>query len=272
MTIQALKDIVPIDCFGSKCGIQVNQNIPIVAHPFSFQFKQKEKKFEKSRIYSFLQYVFRSEAFIDDVKKIRKRFKLPPQGLPFDEKLVMGRFQFPQEMNLDPKQKETFLNLMTWLAEKHNLGVISIFRIPLAFIVIYDAIVLPEYYDLCAIQDVKVPDYSKNRYGEVLYSDKTHPIAIRISPDVSQTELIKYIKNNYSKNIHPLQRFYKGKPSMINDIRKRDDQSLGVSDFVWKRKDLPAKTISEELGDELGIHMDLGEIKKIKSLEQKRRK
>jgi hypothetical protein len=232
---------------------------------------EEENKVKKRRIYSFLEFTIRTEAFIADVKKIRKQFKIPNDGLPFDEKLIMGSFQFPLELNLDSLEKETFLKLMTWLAKNHNMRVFSNFRIPLAFIVIYNTIVLPEYYDMCSIQDVKSADYSKNRYGETLYSDETHPIAIRISPDVSQTELIEYIKRNYEANILPLQKWYKGKPSMINEIREREDESFQASDFVWEHKDLPTKKIMRLMADKLHIYRDLGEIKKIKSLERKRR-
>jgi len=37
--MQALKDIVPIDCFGSKCAVQVAQSMPVMT---SYHFKEKE--------------------------------------------------------------------------------------------------------------------------------------------------------------------------------------------------------------------------------------
>ncbi len=226
-----------------------------------------------AKIFNFFQHIIRKEEFLSDVQRVRKQFRIPSEGLDFDPELLQGSFSFPSHLKLTVSQKENFLALMTWLAEKNRMGVMENFKIPLAYFVLYDTVVLPEYYDLCAIQNMRSDkDEPVRRYGEILYSDKTHPIALRISPNASQRDILDYVQYNYKTQIKPLQRLYKEKTSELGEKRKKKSESLFVADFIWEYRTLPAKKIMELLADKHKIYRDMGEIDKIKSLERKNRK
>jgi hypothetical protein len=232
-----------------------------------------EKPDKKTRFRTYFEYKVRSEGFLKTVQKIRKQFNIPINGLPFDEKIATRRFRFPEELKLSLKKQKQFLDLMTYLAEEHHMDVVSNFKNLLAYVVIYDMIVLPDYYDFCAIQDVKNPNYSKNLYGETLYSDDTHPISIRISPYVSQTELIAYIKKNFKEKIQVLQILHGSSITRKDRVRRqRKDKSLMISDFIWEHEGVSTSKMIKLLAKESGVVMDSGEIEKIKSLEKTRRK
>jgi hypothetical protein len=217
-----------------------------------------------TKLQTYLENIARKEVFISDLKKIRKELKLPENGIDTVIENTAGSFNF--------HKKEKLLNLIDWLVDKHKMGMFKSAEIPLEYLVLYDKIVLPEYYDVCAIQDLKQQDWSKNRYGETLYSDSTHPISIRISPHASEREIIDFIKSNYTKYLRPLQTLYKNRRSTIGKNRKRTSRTIIIADFIYENRDLSSKEISEKMKAEIGIRKFSWEITKIKNSEIKRRK
>lgn len=216
------------------------------------------------KLQTYLENIVRKEDFITDLKKIRAELKLPENGIDTVAENTAGSFNFHKE--------EKLFSLIDWLVDKHEMGIFKSAKIPLAYLVIYDKIVLPEYYDVCSVQDVRRSDWSKNMYGETLYSDSTHPISIRVNPHASEREIIDFVKHHYKKYIQPLQTLYKNRRSTIGKNRKRENKSIMIADFVYEHRELPLEEISQKMKAEIGIKKFPWEINKIKNSEIKRRK
>ena len=221
------------------------------------------------KLANFFMHTIRLKSFITDVQKVRKQFGIPLEGY---EGVDFNSWpQLPEQLSLSEKQKGELLKLMAWLAAEHRLGVMKNFHIPLVNFVIYNRIDLPEYYDLCAIQDHKRLDYSKQMFNETLYSDATHPISIRISPDATQRDVIDFIKGNFEKRIRPLQILHSGVPTATASKRKRLNTNIDIRDFIYDNKGLRLKELTARVNNTFGTRYIYNEISKLKSEEIKKR-
>lgn len=224
------------------------------------------------KIVNFLLDLIRKESFLKDVYKIRKTFSLPKEGLPYKPKSPSGTFKFPRALSLTEKEQEDFLGLMRWLGKKHRTGPLENMTFPLAFFVLYDLLSLPEYYDLCAVEDVKRKSYSKNRYGECLYSDSTHPVSLRITPYALKGDIVDYIERHYDRDIKSLQLLHEKGRSEMGTKRFRTNESFQLGDYIWKHINLDSKALAKKISSDLKLILNHGEVEKLKSLEKSRRK
>jgi hypothetical protein len=109
--------------------------------------------------------------------------------------------------------------------------------------------------------------------GKLIDSDNTdiYPITLHISPYASERNIIDYIKRLYSTEIKPLQQKYRDQKILIGKTRVRNSKTREINDFIYENRDWATKDLIKYIGEKHRKFFDHGHIKKIISLENKRR-
>lgn len=205
--------------------------------------------------------------FIADVRKIRATFDIPTDGFPIEDHEEVWVSSFYRDFGLKKRKKE-FLDLIWWLCDKHKLGILKTMKNPIGFFIFYNRISLPQYYDTCALEDVNALDRYKNRFGEQLYSNETHPLALRISVGTSLRDILDFVKKNFKTEISPRIRTPKRLVSDIHNIRDRTSISWGVAEFVADNPKAGSKEIIKLMGD-LKLSINHNEVSKVRKKSKK---
>lgn len=123
--------------------------------------------------------------------------------------------------------------------------------------------------NLCSVDDYS----SFIKKNESANSIIRQPIFIRVSPDASQRDILRLIKNEYHSSIKPLQKIYKNHPDYKKLLlgKTRKTEVLNRNDFIYDNRQLPHKQINTALRRAGFSPLDDGAIGAILSREKKRR-
>lgn len=130
--------------------------------------------------------------------------------------------------------------------------------------------------DMCKIVDI-IQDmnnhlhfYSEmSGYFRKLYED--YPVVIKLHPNITQNDLIDYIKKNWSA-IESYLCQYKEDECRLGKVRNRKASIKKRNDFIYKKRNLPREEIRKLVSNKFNESLDGGHIGKIISLENKKRK
>lgn len=99
--------------------------------------------------------------------------------------------------------------------------------------------------------------------------EKSHPIILRISPYASERDIIKFLTENFKQEIEPLQEEHKNSDLGIGTIRSKKNTER--DELIFQNKHLPRKKIAELVFDKFKVHLDVGHINKIISIQNMKR-
>ena len=102
--------------------------------------------------------------------------------------------------------------------------------------------------------------------------NEIYPLAIRLSPYASERDIIDYVKKNYAFTIAPAQKSYQKSGVPIGKLRKKDQKREERNEFIYQNRRLTGKELMGLVNDKFGEVLDYGHIRKIISLENKKRK
>jgi hypothetical protein len=244
------------------------------------QLEQNKSK-SSSKVKNYLFELVRSKGFNDKVEKIRKKYYIPKKGYKFrigiDDPIV------PPKIWLD-KLKSKNNDMNDWYGFYGEVKQLSIdigihpYEWDLDHYVFFNELHKPSQLSssdeihLCKISDV--PERLSNRIGKEIFDlDNTiYPIVIRISPYASKRDILNFIEKRYAEEIGPLREKYKKKEIKIGKYRRKSPIIQKRNDLIYKNRHKSTKEIKEELKSKLGDITGYAEIRKIISLENKRRK
>jgi hypothetical protein len=130
--------------------------------------------------------------------------------------------------------------------------------------------------DMCKIVDIvqDIDDYLPfypEIFGYFRKSYEDYPIVIKLYPNITQNDLIDYIKKNWSTVESYLYR-YKEDECRLGKVRNRNASIKKRNDFIYNNSNLPIKDIRKLVADQFDEFLDDGHIGKIISLEITKRK
>ena len=238
---------------------------------------------ENEKVIQQLRLFVSSKVFLDTRKELRKKYNIKPDGINETLELgtdIFGKYFFWIEENIE-RPRYDFIECFP--EEKDN----EFFNIDI-FNLNKDIDILIKYFDL----DVKIIRlliimkmiFKKvdaieilKRHSNLLFhitidttQNTTHPIIIKIHPDSSINDLIKYVKENkeelehfkkiyLNKNRDKIYHFSESKKSQ----RRRSEERQKMLDFIWKNRLLGGKDISKKLRTELNVSKTPKNINKI---------
>jgi len=245
-----------------------------------------------------------SDYFQTNTKLLRKEFNIPKNGFPITKKMKKAISQNELESIYPPGylhkkiltkyKNKVFPNNVFLINTKINkfiekfpiddMSIDVIFRIYIFHNKkIYK---LLDNYDideinLCRIEDFKdITAMIKEYFYEpdipdfLIRKSKDYPIILKLHPEISQRDLISYIKRNW-KVIKTLLDQYKDKNSKLSKTRTRNPDIQKRNDFIYKHRNLSRKELSKlvrgNFPDNITQSIDYASIGKIISLEKKRR-
>jgi hypothetical protein len=233
----------------------------------------------QSKVWKYLKGLSEDPDFQRNIRRIRKIYKLPPEGVT--EVLELRSEATGQELiklpeHLSGSDFENEINQFT-----KELGLSTFWSEAIMYYITYN-----QWFDFWSIGSlVQVDDLNEYVNGpfqhdgdEEGYLDyakmilEERPIAITISPYASLRDILDFLKKTYKTHIEPLQNKYKKAEIKLGKMRKRDASVHARNQFIYENKHLASKKLMTLVNDEFGELLDYTYINKIISDEEKKRK
>ncbi len=219
-----------------------------------------------------IQDITRKESFKSQMQVLRKEFSIPVNGYRVEDKTwthppkewrhypnrFAKRIQIKQE--LDKICEEYQLLPRDWADMFENY-------------LFYKKILFswePNSHNLCFVSDATTNLDSLGRSVNSV-EKKIFPVTLHISPYASERNIIDYIKKVYTTEIKPLQQRYVRQGVLIGKTRKRNNITSQINDFIYENQDWSTKDLISYIHKKYRRTFDHGHIKKIISLENKKR-
>ncbi len=190
--------------------------------------------------------------FLDLTKN--KEFTLKVRSLRAEHGIPDGGFSALQTKDALPLVDRADLSKkLEQLAEEfglHPLAWAHVFWIYTVFNDVERSFEEPWGGSLCTIVDMV--DLTEEPFGPVItrWDNTAYPLAIRISPYASQTQIIDFIKKTYKPIIEREQERFRTKKLFISDIRRKREDIAKRNNFIYLHSSKPRKEIMHLLGKE----------------------
>jgi hypothetical protein len=245
------------------------------------------------KMFNYFLEIVRRDYFNNFVKEIRKKYHIPLRGFKPKDKIY---FYPPQEffeegeilddgirvMPKDGIQSIAFKKLGE-IRKEINEKVCAKYKLPtdaycyvIEWYIYYDSINFwgdsPLEKNFGLVEVDKLENYTRKDLKN--NQDDLYPIIFKISPYASKNDLIDFVKNKFiwKNRVEPLQALYKNKNIEIGKFKTKDEKIQKRDDFIFEHQDLARRELMILLSNKMGIILDYGEINKIISLENKKRK
>lgn len=225
-----------------------------------------------------LKAILKTDTFQKTIGGLRDKYKVPPGGFRVTE----NPWTHPPK-EWDFYHKDDFWKRMRVLERiRHELEATCLeygfppkdFVNVLEHYLFYDRSFItlePNSHNLIYVTDLATRCDSLGR--ELTDVDiKTHPVALLLSPYVSERDLLDYIRKIYTTEIRPIQHKYRKPGSEIGRHRTKKLSIQKRNEFILRLRDRRPKEIKKLLWEKLHTTMKSGHISKVLSLEKVRRK
>ncbi len=240
-----------------------------------------EKAIEKSwnsqgrvKIANYAKEVGKSARFLARIDELRKKYDIPIKGFPPDEE--GNRVLPPEDWTPRFTDKDRQLRREVHkLCDNYGLHFLE-WSAAVELVLFYNGpLEALQGADLCMLTDL-------SEEAEEPYTQETQdadnlffPIAIRISPQATQRDIIDFIEK-HAFFIKQMQEFHlkEVRGQKIGKVKKKDPKTAERNDFIYEHRHLSRKEIMHALAEKFGPDgiIDYGHISKVISLEKKRRK
>ncbi|NTV40789.1 MAG: hypothetical protein HGA61_00750 [Candidatus Moranbacteria bacterium] len=243
------------------------------------------------KIVNYLEAFIESDHFQDEIKKLRIKYKIPVEGYEFskeDQKQLdrIDYFYFPDS------HKNKIENLIVPLGEDLNeiqkmtplrfIGFKKTLYLYLFHNKLFEDVLLSylKSVNLCKVADSvdEYADFYRGTEDPLVYLNylKTEndyfPAHLRISPYASKRDIIKFIEENYSKLIKPIQEKYKNPDTNLGKVRNRRKKGRNNLILSLRSKGKSLTEIRKEIKEKTNENLGYEDVAKILSIERKRRK
>ncbi len=216
-----------------------------------------------------------SADFIDEIQKLRRKYKIPENGFSVNDPHEIEEHTKMSLWPIEWKYIDEDEDLDLYFKIEDELIRLAIaFGLPPQCRVLFDHLVyrdknsqLNSDASLCYISD----RLEERKYKDEMVNDFYYPIAIRVHPGASQNDITDFIKKNYTSIIKPLQEKYEDKMCPVGKTRNRKIDIRQRNDFIYENREKSGKEIASLVLRKFGVSIDHGHVLKIISLERKRR-
>ncbi len=221
---------------------------------------------------NYLRDLIKREEFIGTMLQMRTRYRISPHGFKAPETGSWPDPPLDWSYYGDPKIHEEIRQKLHKLCVENFLPPRDWLEV-LRMVLFYNEILYtlrPNSYNLCFVSDGKYDAHGRETAAEDMES---FPVALHISPYASKRSILKYVEDFYKTEIAPLQEKRKDPKS---EMRKHKSKKLAVekrNNLIYQNQRMPRKKLIAMVSSQFPeIRVDQGEIGKIISLENKRRK
>ncbi len=227
------------------------------------------------RLKAFWDYVLELDGFSDHIEQVRERYKIPKNGYKANsDDLFAVSPPIPKKWNGDESLLCNLVNEMQGLAMIHYLGPLANWKDALLWLVFYGLVPISDEMGLCAIEDIGFSRRNrgeKNAHQRAQFTDRSHPVAIRISPYASERDIIDFVKYHYKRHVEPIQRQHRTKQSKIMQVRSKSDTRKAIVDYIYENRSKTANKLLSDISEKWGRIYSMERIDKIRHRERKRR-
>lgn len=240
--------------------------------------EKEESSQSYKKIKNYFILIIKEPEFKAEIKKIRKKFKIPEKGFKIPSNGVMPNvdnmmnfgnslqkilndYSLHKSYWYETLEYYVYYNEFTeWSGLRKGLVSANDLRADIEEYNLY----LSDEFDQEKVEEV----YSKSYVGE---DDKYFPIALRISPWASKRDILDYVNKNYSTFIKKIQDRYKeGKNISIK--RKKNTRVNERNEFIYENRELPSKELMSLVNKKYGDLLDYTYINQIISKKRKEKK
>jgi len=236
------------------------------------------------KIESYVKTLLRNLDFLEEVKLLRKTFKIPALGFPVPKNEtefnnIFDKHNFNPIRNDKLVENESYINE---LASKYNLGAFPEF---VKSVVLFNDIRFIKNFYIETIHIFDAPEY----YLERMKNNKTkkkpddfdfdmmrefarhYPVGIFIHPYMTQNDIIDTIKRLYKFEIKPLQEKYGMNKSGFGTSRRKSKRVEDRNNFIYENRVKPTKELVKLVREKFNDILDYTYIQKIIRDERLRR-
>lgn len=242
------------------------------------------------KIVNYLEAFIESDQFQDKIKKLRGKYKIPAEGYEFfkEDQEQLNRidyFYFPASY------KSKVVDLIVPLGEDLNeiqkmtplrfIGFKKTLYLYLFHNNLFEDVLLSylKSVNLCKVAD-SVDEYTdfylnndSSMYLNHIHNENYYfPVHLRIMPYASKRDIIKFIEENYSKFIKPIQEKYKDPDTNLGRVRNRRKKERNKLILNLRSKGKSLREITKEINYKSNENLGYEDVGKILSIERKRRK
>jgi len=242
------------------------------------------------KIINYLGAFFESDQFQDEIKKLRIKYKIPLEGYEFSKEdqgqlNKIDHFYFPASYKnkivdlIVPLGKD--LNKIREMTPLRFIGFNKILYLYLFHNKLFENVLLPylKPVNLCRVADSidEYNDFYLNNDSSMYlnYIDRENnyfPVHLRITPYASKRDIMKFIEENFSSLIKPIQNKYKNPNTNLGKIRNRRKKGRNNLILSLRSKGKSLNEISKKIKEKSNENLGYEDIAKIISIERKRRK
>lgn len=244
---------------------------------------EKERKIMLStqgykKMWVYFLRVFNTNDFQENVKQIRKEFKIPSRGFKRSENtysLALEELKYFRNSIFTKKIKDIcdkyflphngYKEILNKYIVYNNKIEKNFFIAPINVCIISD--LMKGKSDISSATLARIEENREKESKE--NEDRMYPIAIKVSAYASERDIQNFIVKTYPI-IKSLQEKYKDPRAKIGKVRLGSKEKR--NDFIYKHKKLPKKELMKLVNKKYKEVLDIGLIGKIISIENKRRK
>lgn len=249
-----------------------NDSLEVESHDKSIE-RRLEEQYDifhstdgAERMWQYFQDITRKHDFLEEIYRLREKYGMPKgdhgQEIQFDI------------WKLSPDKRRLLTEDVNQLNTKFHLHplewqtVTSVFLMTNVIVKLFED---PCSGGLCSIVDMV--QLTEEPFGEEItrWDNQAYPIAIRISPNASLTQIRNFITSTYDEMILPMQNKYK-KQTLVAKVRKKNQKIQQRDDFIFQNRDMPRREIMRILGENGFDIIDPGHISRIISTQREMRK
>ena len=229
------------------------------------------------KIWKYLYYLGTEDKdFISEVMTIRKELNIPETGYR-DVLLGKSKYSGNEFIKWPPEVKSGLLrDRAAGLAEKYGLDISWIDVIE--NVIVYSNLnISAEHGSMIHVEEIlsaltgQYTGHIEDDTDILKSMAEQFPIAILLSPYVSERDIIDYVKKMYKVEIEPRLKNYRKRNIKLGVVRKKSERVRRRNEFIWTNRNLPIKKLMSKLSDELNEVLDYTYVQKIIATEAKKR-
>lgn len=217
------------------------------------------------KLWRYVNSLVAEASFQRKVSSLRKKYKLPPQGVTDDETDIFDTYFEDVNVWMD------FVSEVNQWAENEYTLPRNWIRETLRDYIIYNELFEPQSGPLTALKLVdlhlllKKKDSSANEIVDrLLKIAEEYPCALFIGPNADQTEITNYVSKAYYFAIKPIQkRHFKSGKKKPGDTRSRSDKKKERNEFIYEHSHLRPEVVMGLVNDKYNQDLKLGTIQKL---------
>lgn len=217
-----------------------------------------------TRYASYFEYIIHTPELINSVKKLRKEFNIPENGISefpslvdstnIDEVIKSTNFDVPDYISTNTR----FINKVADLCSKFGFDENSWFE------TFYEFIVFDNYHPFSFGHGYTVFDINQDKAISYLKAySKTHPIAILIDPYTSLTELHDLVDKIFKAKIEPLQQKVRNPDSKMNKIKRITPKMIPIFELIKNNLNLSSREVAAKINRKFKLNWDYTRVDKI---------